>query len=1137
MLLRANKDPEISDTIQALRANVARALTCLSIDLYSKSTHFLLEFIQNADDNSYDSNVEPTLRLALEDQQMCIQCNEKGFSAADVEAICRIGTSTKINSRDCIGEKGIGFKSVFEVADVVYIASGKYTFKFDKREELGVITPRWTNMYPVRPGWTSFYLQLKDGEKLTTQLRDIEPTILLFLRKLRSMAIEMTPTDSPDKIVEFHRHDIDSNLIKLDKIEDTETCSQTYFVLRHMAQTYQEEERRKNIKESEIVLAFPIPSDEGQSMGTQSVYAFLPLRSYGFRFIIHADFLTASSREDILSNLDWNISLLKGIEDAFMEAVEPIMHHPALENIWFRFIPESISNPYFSPLVGRILNRLRSLPIIRSSDGVYRLASQIITVPSEFRDDSGQPLIPEEFLPQGFHYLWPSYGIFNFARLGVNLMSPSQFLAGLRNMKDLIPRQPESWHIAVCNHLYAHRNSSQRSIIRQLPILPLSTGPWVSADSSDDIYFHSELAEIPSDLGLHLLANVKMNPSRYALFEAIGVKTAKPQVIANKICEAHQTLRFSRTIETLTRHVRFLFTYHTSYNHRLVGFRVMDEHGQIVEATEAYLDVPGDARSIKMRDIMPSPVPFLHPDYLGTEEGYQQTAWISWLRDTLGVNTIPRLIEGRLSPEFEELTKTLEPRKLLATLKECWQQLKERKITPAAISRLSDAIMGCEDGTRHEIKNTSLKRNSLRPYSYLHFLPVLDPENADWDFLSQLGVTLRVDSSFFLKRLVQLSKDARGDIEVVRELYKQLDARFDDDPSGIRAAFRSHPLLLLPDGAAASRSYKWLSVSDAVWSGPLSMTSKTAIKNSYPALESFFHEKLEIYNAPRHILAIELKALAKEWAGKPIPDMIQGQVLRKLVDLSDVIGESACSECPEWLLELCDEAIFPTTSSSQELNLRAPSDRFYVPDKSGKFHKVFDNRVPILAFPPTLIQPLLDLNAFRSRMRFLDSAVDCTSTTNGSNALDSSITTKYVSRAEYIKRMVHAKHPTPAPEVLKHLAKLTSLAILTVDSIDTTYRLEDITVAVAENLIIEHGPTDLNIVLSKKCPAAQRDLAICAELAILLEVKINDLLLIVSQPLEVIEVCLAGLGITEVRMPDTLRDRSWLRGEETAGGA
>jgi hypothetical protein len=72
--------------------------------------------VQNADDNNYPDNVEPTLAFILQDSGIAILNNERGFSAKNMRALCDIGNSTKKgSSAGYIGKKGIGFKSVFRV--------------------------------------------------------------------------------------------------------------------------------------------------------------------------------------------------------------------------------------------------------------------------------------------------------------------------------------------------------------------------------------------------------------------------------------------------------------------------------------------------------------------------------------------------------------------------------------------------------------------------------------------------------------------------------------------------------------------------------------------------------------------------------------------------------------------------------------------------------------------------------------------------------------------------------------------------------------------------------------------------------------------------------------------------------------
>src|SRR4051794_729502 len=65
----------------------------VSHDLYQATTHFLLELIQNADDNFYVAEI-PTLSIEYSSGRVRINCNERGFNKKNVEAICRICNST-----------------------------------------------------------------------------------------------------------------------------------------------------------------------------------------------------------------------------------------------------------------------------------------------------------------------------------------------------------------------------------------------------------------------------------------------------------------------------------------------------------------------------------------------------------------------------------------------------------------------------------------------------------------------------------------------------------------------------------------------------------------------------------------------------------------------------------------------------------------------------------------------------------------------------------------------------------------------------------------------------------------------------------------------------------------------------------
>jgi hypothetical protein len=258
--------------------------------LYNKSTHFILELLQNADDNQYDG-VVPRLCITYKPGSLRIDCNEVGFSDRNVEAICAIGGSTKSGSNVSTGEKGIGFKSVFRVADAVWISSREYSFKLDTREdgELGMIAPRWDAFpEPLRNGHSSLFLKLSDRyneDELIEEISSLDPALLIFLRRLQHVELHLVSKDGQTW---------STNLSRVNKVQGGlqfvtiahERATVKYVTRKHTVRKMPPESKRLSVSQSEIVLAFPIAdANEEPLPTTHQVYAFLPIREFGFKVV------------------------------------------------------------------------------------------------------------------------------------------------------------------------------------------------------------------------------------------------------------------------------------------------------------------------------------------------------------------------------------------------------------------------------------------------------------------------------------------------------------------------------------------------------------------------------------------------------------------------------------------------------------------------------------------------------------------------------------------------------------------------------------------------------------------------------------------------------------------------------------
>lgn len=222
-----------------------------------------------------------------------MDCNERGFQLEDVKAICSVGKSTKgveeNGKRGYIGEKGIGFKSVFKVAERVYIYSHPFYFKFDRRKELGMITPYWVQQEDRLPvpseGFQTTIILLPPGgttfEPLFGDFREISPTLLLFLNKLKKMQINISP-----RIRLTTKEDQGREFAKLEVNDSTGTMSVSRYRLFDKTWSVRSpniEERRRGVEKTEVRLAFPVDDSNKPLDEAQRLHAFLPVRDFGFK--------------------------------------------------------------------------------------------------------------------------------------------------------------------------------------------------------------------------------------------------------------------------------------------------------------------------------------------------------------------------------------------------------------------------------------------------------------------------------------------------------------------------------------------------------------------------------------------------------------------------------------------------------------------------------------------------------------------------------------------------------------------------------------------------------------------------------------------------------------------------------------
>jgi hypothetical protein len=210
-------------------------------------------------------------------------------------------------------------------------------------------------------------LKLDKVKPVKQQLSSIHPEVLLFLSKIKRFSVKEHNKDaklntisaiaitSETDLVTKKSIDAESYTLHLSTDENEDEGSDkecSYYMWKQKFPVRQENkvERRMEVEELVISLAFPFQERLNRGMSSPGVYAFLPTEMVtNFPFIIQADFLLASSRETILLDNKWNKGILDCVPSAFINALVSLIRTSENAPVsslapMFKFIPVNSSS-------------------------------------------------------------------------------------------------------------------------------------------------------------------------------------------------------------------------------------------------------------------------------------------------------------------------------------------------------------------------------------------------------------------------------------------------------------------------------------------------------------------------------------------------------------------------------------------------------------------------------------------------------------------------------------------------------------------------------------------------------------------------------------------------------------------------
>jgi hypothetical protein len=318
-----------------MEADFTRAKETL-VKLYSEGTHFIYELIQNAE----DANATRVSFNQFADRLEVLH-DGKPFTVSNIQSLCTIANSDKVNISGNIGKFGIGFLSVFTICKTVELYSEpsnrptedslerfateikdfKNLIKIDKEWKLdNPYTTKFVFPYCV---WYETDKSLEDLIKdVSEKLLKLSENVLFFLKNIKTIEYVIYKDNTGENIdskglYALKREELGKNFFKVTPMQNKNNHS--YFIF------------SKNINGSvkSVDIAFPIvEKNDGVGFVKADVESDSYISAYfpteiksELNFIVQAPFDLTPNRSSLKKDSKRNDDLFLLLDELLKEAV------------------------------------------------------------------------------------------------------------------------------------------------------------------------------------------------------------------------------------------------------------------------------------------------------------------------------------------------------------------------------------------------------------------------------------------------------------------------------------------------------------------------------------------------------------------------------------------------------------------------------------------------------------------------------------------------------------------------------------------------------------------------------------------------------------------------------------------------
>lgn len=492
------------------------------IQLYTDKSHFVYELLQNAEDAE-----AKCIRFIQYSDRLEVFHDGKPFTSANLNALCDIGKSDKVDNLNQIGEFGVGFKSVFGICDTVRLYSAPEHYRvpvegdeisfavnildFTRPEDIPEeplpkeFTTRFVFPYAVGQPFSGFTTLKSLNQTLSYKLQNLGITTLLFMKNLEQIEYKIELGGEPitgEYLLEktkINDHCLLVSALGSAKNQSVESNTEDFISYIKFSRCIDKYEQRT------VDIAFPVHIEKDgtyQCIKAPSPYVsvYFPTETESkLDFIVQGPYRTTPNRSNIPADDDDNIMLAKVTASLLRQSILDLRDMGKLNMSFIKALPISEerfeSFDLFLPLYERTKELLQSAAVIPSMSGKYvsakaaRIARQGL-LPTVFTDHLLTRLIND-----GNQYYWlPTYLTetnreyrpvldYMVGELEVSVIRPDDLRSYISSNPRFLPEMSDDWLVklyGIFEKIPASFTKAGYENMTTAEIIKTSTGKFVA---------------------------------------------------------------------------------------------------------------------------------------------------------------------------------------------------------------------------------------------------------------------------------------------------------------------------------------------------------------------------------------------------------------------------------------------------------------------------------------------------------------------------------------------------------------------------------------------------------------------------------------------------------------------------------